>query len=64
MGLITYVNDAARGALANSDLPPPVGSINVKHHYGADGTFTTPTVVYKSAGFDPEHYDWLWAQAL
>ena len=63
--LITYVNDTARNALTRrtGPFPPgplPAGSIIVKENYTPDRTLDAVTVMYKSAGYNPEHGDWYW----
>ena len=63
MLLTTYANDVAQRALANGDvanLPP--GSILVKENYMPDSTFDAATVMYRVAGYNPEHEDWLFAK--
>ena len=63
--LITYVNDTARNALTRRTGPIPAGrlpagSIIVKENYTPDRTLDAVTVMYKSAGYNPEHGDWYW----
>ena len=63
--LITYVNDTARTALTRRTGPfpagpLPAGSIIVKENYTPDRTLDAVTVMYKSAGYNPEHGDWYW----
>ena len=63
--LITYVNDTARTALTRrtGPFPPgplPDGSIIVKENYTPDRTLDAVTVMYKRAGYNPEHGDWYW----
>ena len=61
--LITYVNDTARNALMRRSpipIPLPAGSIIVKENYTPDRTLDAVTVMYKSAGYNPEHGDWYW----
>ncbi len=63
--LITYVNDTARNALTRgtgpiAPGPLPAGSIIVKENYMPDRTLAAVTVMYKSAGYNPEHGDWYW----
>ncbi len=62
--LITYVNDTARTALTRRTGPIvpslPAGSIIVKENYTPDRTLDAVTVMYKSAGYNPEHGDWYW----
>ena len=63
--LITYVNDTERTALTRrtGPFPPgplPAGSIIVKENYTPDRTLDAVTVMYKSAGYNPEHGDWYW----
>jgi len=43
----------------------PQGSILVKENYGKDGeTLMAVTVMYRSQGYDPEHYDWYWVKYM
>ena len=63
--LITYVNDTARTALTRRTGPfpagpLPAGSIIVKENYTPDRTLDAVTVMYKSAGYNPDHGDWYW----
>ena len=63
--LITYVNDTARTALMRRTGPFPAGplpdgSIIVKENYTPDRTLDAVTVMYKRAGYNPEHGDWYW----
>ena len=61
--LITYVNDTARNTLMRRSpipIPLPAGSIIVKENYTPDRTLDAVTVMYKSAGYNPEHGDWYW----
>jgi hypothetical protein len=63
MLLTTYTNDVAYEALMSgqaADLPD--GSIIVKENYMPDSTFAAATVMYKVAGYNPEHQDWLFAK--
>ena len=75
--LTTYLNpDAAEGVGAlmasrgtetdfrPSDTQLPYGSIVVKENYAPDSTLAAVTVMYKVAGFDPEHGDWWWMKRL
>jgi hypothetical protein len=60
MLLTTYVNALALDALTNGAGRMPAGAIIVKENFMGDGTHAATTVMYKSAGFDPEHNDWWW----
>ncbi len=60
MLLTTYLNDLALDALTNGAGRMPVGAIIVKENFMGDGTHAATTVMYKAAGFDPEHNDWWW----
>lgn len=58
--LTTHVNELALDALTNGAERMPLGAIIVKENFMADGTHAATTVMYKAAGFDPEHNDWWW----
>jgi hypothetical protein len=58
MLLTTYVNQAAHDALADWNQSMPAGAIIVKENYMPDSTLAAVTVMYKAAGYNPEHADW------
>lgn len=58
--LTTYVNEAALGALEEGRVPLPDSAILVKENYAADSTLVAVTVMYKAAGYNPDHGDWYW----
>lgn len=58
--LTNYLNPPAMRALEGDATSMPPGAIIVKHNYTPDRTLAAVTVMYKSAGFDPEHNDWFW----
>jgi hypothetical protein len=63
MLLTTYANSTADDALLAgdvADLPP--GSIIVKENWMPDSTYAAATVMYKVAGYNPDHQDWLFAK--
>lgn len=63
MLLTTYVNETARAALAAGQVGSlPAGSIIVKENWMADSTFAGATVMYKVAGYNPDHQNWLFAK--
>lgn len=60
--LTTYLNGPAYEALTGTAGTMPADAIIVKENYMADSTLATVTVMYKVAGFNPEHGDWFWAK--
>ncbi len=60
--LTTYLNRAASEALADKAGVMPDGAIIVKENYTAAGVFDSTTVMYKRAGYNPDHNDWFWAK--
>lgn len=64
MLLTTYVNAAARRALASGAASMPSGAIIVKENYTADSSLAAITVMYKRAGYDRENSDWFWLKRL
>lgn len=60
MLLTTYLNPLALDAVTNKAGTLSAGSIVVKENYAPDSTFAAATVMYKSAGYDPENNDWFW----
>jgi hypothetical protein len=64
MLLTTYLNDAAFNALTGEAESFPDGSIIVKENYTPDGALDATTIMYKVAGYNPEHNDWFWTKVL
>lgn len=64
MLLTTYVNQPALDALNDKAGSMPEDSIIVKENYMPDGTYDSMTVMYKVAGYNPEHNDWFWTKIL
>ncbi len=60
--LTTYVNETARRSMEAGDAALAPGSIVVKENYTPERKLAATTVMFKSAGFDPEHHDWFWAK--
>ncbi|MCA9737892.1 MAG: hypothetical protein KC645_09750 [Gemmatimonadetes bacterium] len=58
--LTTYVNGLALEALQRGAAALPIGSLLVKRNFAADSTFVSTTIMYKFAGYDPDHDDWYW----
>ena len=59
-----YLNPVAFDAISGAAGSVPEGSIIVKENYSPDRELMATTVMYKSAGFDPEHNDWFWLRRL
>ncbi len=55
-----YLNRKAAGNPTN----PPPGSIIIKENYSPDHKLMAVTVMYRVAGYDPEHKDWYWVKYL
>ena len=64
MLLTTYLNPAAFDALNDKDESMPDGAIIVKENYTSEGVFDANTVMYKKAGYNPDHNDWYWLKVL
>ncbi len=62
MLLTTYLNDAALAALTGKAGVMPDGAIIVKENYMPDSTLAAITVMYKVAGYNPEHNDWFFTK--
>lgn len=60
--LTTYLNGPAYEALTGAAGTMPADAIIVKENYMADSTLAAVTVMYKVAGFNPEHGNWFWAK--
>jgi hypothetical protein len=58
----SYMNDVAFAAVSGFSGEFPDGSILVKEQYAdaAGETLNGHTVMWKRAGYDPEHGDWYW----
>ena len=64
MLLTTYLTPGAYDALTGKKGVMPNGAIIVKENYTPEGTFAANTVMYKKAGYNPEHNDWFWLKVL
>ena len=62
--ITTYLNPSALDALMGKKGTMPEGAIIVKENYTSDGEFEAHTVMYKKAGFNPDHNDWFWLKVL
>ena len=62
--LTTYLNDVALGAVENRSGTMPEGSIVAKENYMPDKTLAAVTVMYKVAGYNPDHNDWFFTKFL
>ena len=62
--LTTYVNPSARAAITGKEGAMRPDSIIVKESYTESGKFRNITVMYKVAGYHPEHNDWFWLKVL
>ena len=62
MLLTTYLNEAALAALTSKAGTMPDGAIVVKENYMPDSTLAAITVMYKVAGYNPEHNDWFFTK--
>ncbi|MFQ5932221.1 MAG: cytochrome P460 family protein [Nitrospiraceae bacterium] len=60
--LSTYLNPEAERGMTSKRGRTPDNSIIVKENYAPDKTLLALTVMYKEAGYDPEHNDWFWAK--
>lgn len=60
--LTTYLNGPGYEALTGRAGIMPANAMIVKENYMADSTLAAVTVMYKVAGFDPEHGNWFWAK--
>ena len=60
----TYVNAIAQEALAAGATVLPPGSILVKEHFAVDTLLEAVAVMYKQAGYAPEHGDWFWLKRM
>ena len=58
--LQTFVNEAARVALAEGRFPLPDGAVIVKENYDAEGRLYNLAVMHKVKGYNPEGGDWFW----
>ncbi len=64
MLLTTYVNDVAQQALTSGAAAMPDGAMVVKENYMPDSTLAAVTVMYKVAGYNPDHADWFFTKLL
>ena len=64
MLITTYLNPSALDALVGKKGAMPKGAIIVKENYTATGEFEAHTVMYKKAGFNPDHNNWFWLKVL
>ena len=64
MLITTYLNPAALDALVGKKGIMPEGAVIVKENYTSDGRFEAHTVMYKKAGFNPDHNDWFWLKVM
>lgn len=62
--ITTYLNSSALDALVRKQGVMPDGAIIIKENYTANGGFEAHTVMYKKAGFNPDHNDWFWLRVL
>ena len=60
--LSTYLSPEAAQAMKRKAGEMPDGAIIVKENYSPDRSLDALTVMYKEAGYDPEHNDWFWAK--
>jgi hypothetical protein len=64
MLLTTYLNENALVAITAKTGMMPDGAVIVKENYQPDSTLAAITVMYKVAGFNPEHSDWFFSKHL
>ena len=64
MLLTSYVNKAALKALTTHAGTMPDGAILIKENYMPDSTLAAVTVMYKVAGYNPDHNDWFFSKHL
>lgn len=64
MLLTSYLNDAALQALTSRAGTMPDGAIIIKENYMPDSTLAAVTVMYKVAGYNPDHNDWYFTKHL
>ncbi len=62
MLLTTYLNSAAYDALMNKAGEMPDGAVIVKENYMPDSTLAAVTVMYKVAGYNPDHNNWFFTK--
>ncbi len=60
--LTTYLNPVALDALNSKSGSMPDGAIIVKENYTPEGVLDATTVMFKKAGYNPEHNDWFWSK--
>lgn len=64
MLLTTYVNELAAAALEEDADRLPDGAIVVKENYTPNAELAAVTVMYKRAGYNPDHNDWFFSKHL
>ncbi len=62
--LTTYLNSTALAAVKDGSSSMPDGAILVKENYTPEGVLAATTVMYKKAGYNPDHNDWFWSKVL
>jgi hypothetical protein len=60
--LSTYLSPEAAEGMNMKTGKMPDKAVIVKENYKPDQSLDAITVMYKQAGFDPEHSDWFWAK--
>ena len=64
MLLTTYLNPAALEVVKAGGSSMPDGAILVKENFTPEGVLAATTIMYKKAGYNPDHNDWFWAKVL
>ena len=64
MLLTTYLNSAALEVVKDGGSSMPDGTILVKENFTPEGVLDATTIMYKKAGYNPDHNDWFWAKVL
>lgn len=60
--LTTYANDIVQETLHAGLNVMPSGAMVVKENYAPDSTLVATTVMYKQAGYDPDHNNWFFVK--
>jgi hypothetical protein len=60
--LSTYLNPGAEEVMKSKSGQMPDGAVIIKENFMPDRTLAALTVMYKEAGYDPEHGDWFWTK--
>ncbi|MBT8403550.1 MAG: cytochrome P460 family protein [Gemmatimonadetes bacterium] len=60
--LTTYTNAIAAEALASGSMVMPEGAVIIKENYMPTRELAAITVMYKRAGYNPDHSDWFFAK--